>query len=67
MPEFFTTFHPIFATGIAAREALEALRRFAVLEDIPKTAIWRAYRRKIGIIVTAEWSYGSILPQESKK
>ena len=38
---------------------MESLARFAKTADIPKSAIWKAYRRGIGTVVTAEWEYGA--------
>lgn len=38
---------------------MEALTRFAEAAGIPKSAAWRAFRRGIGVVVTAEWEYGA--------
>ena len=38
---------------------MESLARFAETAGIPESATWRAFRRGIGVVVTAEWEYGA--------
>ena len=38
---------------------MEALACFAEAASIPKSATWRAFRRGVGVVVTAEWEYGA--------
>lgn len=57
MPEWWTTFHPSFATPAMAREALITLREFAKVISIPEKATWRVFPRGVGLIVTAKWKY----------
>lgn len=57
MPDWYTTFHPSFATPALAREALIALREFAKVVNIPSAATWKVWPRKVGLIVTAKWRY----------
>ena len=57
MPEWFTRFHPSFATPALAREALITLREFAKVANIPHAAVWRVYPRGVGLVVTAKWKY----------
>lgn len=57
IPEWFTTFHPSFATPAMAREALTTLKAFAKIAHIPEKAIWRVYPRGVGLVVTAKWKF----------
>ena len=38
---------------------MEALAQFAKAASIPESATWRAFRRGVGVVVTAEWAYGA--------
>jgi hypothetical protein len=57
MPDWYTTFNPVFATKGHASAAIRALKLFAEAAGIPNGATWRAFRRGIGVVVTAEWSH----------
>ena len=60
MPSWYTTLDPMFGRGEGAQRALEALRRFAKLLQIPKRATWAVHRRGIGLVVVAEWPYDEL-------
>ena len=57
MPEWYTVFHPTFATPALAREALITLREFAKVINIPHAAVWKVWPRVFGLVVTAKWRY----------
>ena len=57
MPEWYTVFHPTFATPALAREALITLREFAKVINIPHAAVWKVWPRPFGLVVTAKWRY----------
>ena len=57
MPEWYTIFHPTFATPALAREALITLREFVKVINIPHAAVWKVWPRPIGLVVTAKWRY----------
>ena len=58
MPDWFTVFHPVFASPELAPEAMKSVWRFTKIAHIPESATWRVHVRGIGLVVTAEWSYG---------
>ena len=57
MPDWYTIFHPTFATPALAREALITLREFTKVINIPHAAVWKVWPRPIGLVVTAKWRY----------
>lgn len=57
MPDWYTVFHPSFATSVLAREALITLREFAKVANIPPAATWKVWPRKVGLVVTAKWRH----------
>ena len=57
MPEWYTVFHPTFATPALAREALITLREFVKVINIPHAAVWKVWPRSFGLVVTAKWRY----------
>ncbi len=59
MPDWFTTFHPMFAEKKHAMGALGALKRFAKAASIPDAATWAVFVRGVGLVVTARWDFGA--------